>query len=89
MSEHGGIIVDGRQVATTLQCPHCGGHFLSIPGSGARRTFCIRCGQVTCGEKVCDVCIPIEARLEFVEGRVGRYTGLIQQLIGEGALILG
>ncbi len=45
--QHGAFIVDGREVGTTLQCPHCGGHFLSIKGSGIRRTFCLRCMAVT------------------------------------------
>jgi hypothetical protein len=66
---HGAFIIEGREVAHTLQCPHCGGHFVSRRGSGARRTFCLRCMAVTCGSPVCDPCIPFEIKLEAMEGR--------------------
>jgi hypothetical protein len=65
--EHGAFIVDGVQVGTTLQCPHCGGHFLSVRGSGARRGFCMNCMAVTCGHPSCDACIPIEKKLGILE----------------------
>ena len=55
---HGLIFVNGREVAATLQCPHCGGHFVSRKGSGHRRTFCLRCKAVTCGAHACDSCRP-------------------------------
>lgn len=86
--EHGGIIVEGVQIASTLQCPHCGAHFESRPGSGTRRCFCTRCRAVTCGQAACDACIPIEARLEFVEGQKTRYDATIRDLIREGAALL-
>lgn len=88
MTEHGAIIVDGVQVASTLCCPHCTRHFLSRPGSGARRMFCGKCMRVTCGDLGCDRCIPIEARLDFAEGRKTRYDPEIRQLIAEGVLLL-
>jgi len=66
---HGAFLVDGREVAHTLQCPHCGCHFVSRRGSGARRTFCLRCMAVTCGNPACDPCIPFERKLEAMEGR--------------------
>lgn len=50
---HGIIFVNGKEVATTLQCPHCGGHFVSRKGSGHRRSFCFRCMAVTCGKDAC------------------------------------
>ena len=53
---HAAFLVDGREVAHTLQCPHCGSHFVSRRGSGARRTFCLRCRAVTCGNPACDPC---------------------------------
>lgn len=55
---HGLIFVNGREVASTLQCPHCGGHFISRTGSGHRRTFCTNCKAVTCGSAACDPCRP-------------------------------
>jgi hypothetical protein len=88
MLEHSGVIVDGQQVASLLQCPHCGGHFESRRGSGARRTFCLRCTAVTCGAPACDPCIPLEARLENAEGTKTRYDDVIRSLTAEGAILL-
>mgnify|MGYP001562720263 CR=1 FL=1 len=87
-TEHGACIVDGRQVSTTLQCPHCGAHFDSWPGSGNRRAYCMRCAAVTCGNPDCDECIPLGARLEFSEGRKTRYDDLIYKCLAAGALLL-
>lgn len=66
---HGAILVEGVEVAHTLQCCHCGGHFVSIRGSGIRRGFCLRCMAVTCGKPECDRCIPFEEQLEMMEGK--------------------
>lgn len=66
---HGTFMVDGREVAHTLQCPHCGGHFVNRRGSGARRTFCLRSMAVTCGNPACDPCTPVEIKLEAMESR--------------------
>ncbi len=52
----------------TLQCVHCGMHWVPEPGSGRVRGFCLRCHGVTCGKPVCDVCLPYEARIELMEG---------------------
>ena len=51
----------------TLQCAHCQGHWKVIPGSGRKRGYCLNCAQVTCGRPCCDVCIPIEQRIENIE----------------------
>ena len=64
MREAGAILVDGVQVASTLQCCHCGGHFEVVKGSGTRRGFCLKCGKVTCGAAECDPCYPIEKRFD-------------------------
>lgn len=88
MREHGGILIEGQQVASTLMCPHCGGHFESRPGSGKRRTFCLKCAAVTCGDPKCDPCVPLEARLDHAEGRKTRYDDVIKELVGEGAVLL-
>ena len=66
-SPHGAFIVDGREVAHTLQCRHCGRHFVSVKGSGIKRGFCLRCVGVTCGAPGCDICVPFEKRLEYHE----------------------
>jgi hypothetical protein len=64
----GVIIVDGKEVAHTLQCCHCNAHFASVRGSGKKRGFCVRCHHVTCGKLECDVCIPFEEKLARMEG---------------------
>lgn len=86
--EDSGILSDGKQVASLLQCPHCGGHFESRPGSGLRRTFCFRCMKVTCGAPACDACVPLEARLESAEGNKTPYDEVIKELTAQGALLL-
>lgn len=67
---HGIIFVNGQEVATTLQCPHCMGHFVSRKGSGHRRTFCMKCMEVTCGAPQCDECKPFAAEFGISQGRV-------------------
>lgn len=75
--EDGAIIIGATQVASTLMCPHCGNHFLSFARSGARRTWCLKCAAVTCGDPKCDPCAPFEARLERAEGKRTRYDDAI------------
>lgn len=50
---HGIIFSDGKEVAHTLKCPHCGGQFVSRKGSGHRRSFCFIHHEVTCGSDAC------------------------------------
>lgn len=66
---HGLIFVNGKEVATTLQCPHCHAHFVSRKGSGHRRTFCTKCMAVTCGSHQCDTCRPFVEGLQRSMGR--------------------
>lgn len=67
----GVIIIGGREVADTLQCPHCQMHFVSIKGSGRLRGFCTKCMAVTCGKISCNACMPFEKKLEaFEKGEV-------------------
>lgn len=61
---HGIIFYNGVQVATTLQCPHCMGHFVSRKGSGHLRGFCMKCMGVTCGKRECIPCIPFMKEFE-------------------------
>ena len=53
-----------EQTFDTVQCCHCGKHWVYRPGSGKRRGWCTKCGRVTCGDAMCDPCVPIEVRLE-------------------------
>lgn len=67
---HGHIIIvgDGPVIeADTLQCVHCGGHFIVRPGSGRQRGFCMRCNGVTCGHESCNACNPFQKLVD--EGR--------------------
>lgn len=66
---HGVVIVDGKEVATTLQCPHCSGHFVSRKGSGHRRHFCMRCHAVCCGSVACIPCRPFLREMEQIRRR--------------------
>jgi len=64
---HGTMLINGVEVAHTLQCPHCNAHFISRKGSGHRRTYCMLCNAVTCGHPDCDRCIPWEKKMELME----------------------
>lgn len=103
MTEHGAIIVDSIQQATTRRCPHCGGHFLvaqsgnlaagrAALGEMARpRIHCQRCGRLTCGRPGCDpslACLPLEARLEHREGKRTQYDDAIELIAQRGLPIL-
>lgn len=55
--DHGTATLVGRAgkelTVKTLQCVHCGGHHLIIPGSGRQRGWCTKCGGFLCGGKKC------------------------------------
>lgn len=62
------IVGDGPTVEhDTLQCVHCGGHFIVRRGSGTRRGFCMKCNGVTCGGANCWECRPYQKLVD--EGR--------------------
>lgn len=63
----GVIVVDGREVADTKQCVHCGCHFVMVKGSGKVRGWCPTCLGITCGRRECDPCLPFEKRLDLYE----------------------
>ena len=63
----GAIVVDGRHVADTLQCVHCGNHWETKPGSGTERGFCTNCSGPVCGAHACFDCKPHEAQIELQE----------------------
>ena len=69
---HGAIVLDGKYVADTLQCVHCGKHEEIIPGSGKKRGWCANhtpigfvCGRIACMK----ICIPLNAQLDYVEAK--------------------
>lgn len=51
----------------TVQCKHCGRHWLWKKGSGRKRGWCTRCNGFTCGNDLCDYCVPQEQLLENIE----------------------
>jgi hypothetical protein len=54
-------------VQDTVQCVHCGGHWIVQPGSGKIRGYCGNCAGPICGPG-CAVCVgPWEARMENIE----------------------
>ena len=64
----GFILEDGREVASTEQCVHCGEHFVMVKGSGTVRGYCPKCDGMVCGPK-CAACVPFEKRLDDAEKR--------------------
>jgi hypothetical protein len=70
MREDGAIIIatpQGETQRTTLQCCHCGNHFVCVKGSGVQRGFCTLCNQVTCGAHRCMAHFPFEKKLDLIE----------------------
>jgi hypothetical protein len=67
---HGLIFIDGKEVASTLMCPHCGAHFVSRKGSGIRRTLCIKHMAVTCGHPKCDPCTDMMGEMGMSDARM-------------------
>ena len=57
----------GETQHDTLQCAHCGRHWVVLPGSGRVRGFCLKCMKPTCGAPECDACDPVEAKLQRLE----------------------
>lgn len=63
--EHGGIMVDGRQMTSTLQCCHCQRH----QDRKLMEGFCTKCMGPTCNIAECHVCLPAEKWLDQMEKR--------------------
>ena len=54
------IVGDGPVIERdTLQCVHCGFHWMVIPGSGRRRGWCMKCNGPSCGAEECMACRPV------------------------------
>ena len=68
---HGHVIIAGPEgviEGETMQCVHCGRHWVIQPGSGRRRGWCSKCMGPTCGSQQCHECVPAERKLELMEG---------------------
>lgn len=82
MREAGVVIVsdvDSDKViqSPTMQCVHCGRHWVVQPGSGRKRGTCLRCNGPICGP-CCAVCVPTEQRLKnLAEGRPEDYRPIL------------
>lgn len=64
-------------VVATMQCGHCGRHWIPRPGSGIVRGFCQRCMKPICGPG-CESCRPVEVYLDNLEkGRPADYRPII------------
>ena len=50
----------------TIQCRHCGGHWIPKPSSGRVRGWCMKCGGPVCGPK-CEECVPHEKQMDLEE----------------------
>ncbi len=61
----GAMFINSQQVADTLQCGHCGRHFMVR--SDQERGWCMNCARVTCGAAKCLVCLPFELWLDAME----------------------
>ena len=53
----GYVFIDGVE-QSTLQCVHCGRHWIYEPGEGTYRGVCMNCMGPTCGCKACSTCVP-------------------------------
>ncbi len=71
--------------AATLQCAHCGKHWIVVPGSGRVRGFCMRCNGPICGPK-CAECLPAEKQIENIEA--GRPLEFRPVKVGVSGLVL-
>lgn len=66
----GYLIVTGASGTTefdTRACPHCGGHFAIISGSGRIRAFCQLCAAPICDKAQCLEHSPFMKRIELIE----------------------
>jgi hypothetical protein len=82
-NKRGVILLDGKEVAETLQCVHCGRHWQVVPGSGAKRGWCAHCNGPSCGKPQCMVCVPAEAKLEFQEALAAEQQAVVNRLLAQ------
>lgn len=75
----GGIIVDGKYVADTVQCVHCGAQWEALLDDTTERGWCLSCNGFTCGHLSCEECLPFQRRLDAIERGKGLYEALRDQ----------
>lgn len=63
----GTIIIDGHEAGCTLQCAHCGNHWVLVKGSGRVRGYCMDCSGPTCGSRACTRPVPHVSWLKKLE----------------------
>lgn len=64
---------DRSEQLDTVQCKHCGRHWIWKKGSGNVRGWCFQCNGFFCGPS-CEVCVPQEVLLDNIEqGRDLKY----------------
>lgn len=63
LTDAGGNVVEHD----TVQCCHCGNHWVVKPGSGAVRGWCVKCQARHCGSQGCMECLTFEKRLDLFE----------------------
>lgn len=64
----GHILIDGKVTCDTIQCKHCGHHYISVKGSGKLRGYCTKCNGWLCGAPACLLeCSHFEKKLEQYE----------------------
>lgn len=77
----GGIVIDGRHVADTVQCVHCQKHWIPQRGSGRIRGWCIYCNGLICGALKCRVHIPYGTKMEYREGLVHGSFNTVRRIL--------
>ena len=50
-----------------VQCCHCQGHRIYVPGSKTKWGWCLACAGVHCATEACAKCVPWEKELEAIE----------------------
>jgi hypothetical protein len=63
----GTIIIDGHETAETMQCVHCGRHWIRRRNSGKMMGYCMNCGGVFCPDSKCRECLHFKKKLELYE----------------------
>lgn len=61
------ILVNEYEVASTVQCKHCGGHFVHRRNTGIQRGWCFNCAGSTCGQGKCRECMHFKKKIGLYE----------------------
>ena len=58
---------NGKEVADTVQCCHCGMHLTWTKKTWKQTGWCINCQRIRCQKKECQTCCHWEKRMEKYE----------------------